>query len=142
MILDVRAGRTILRVKEVLLSGLLLLEGKGGREYHEHSQNCAPYHLPIEGTVYLIPVVVQEGLPCFVCGEKKGAVTMLLCEQYQRGWHMTYLRPPLSSLPSRQWSCPHCRGFFILGASTNHTQCSYVVFIILCLPKWKMRSCG
>ena len=77
--LDVRAGRTILRVKEVLPSGLLLLEGKDGRECREHSKNCAPCHLSIEGTVHPELAVVLEGLPCFVCGEKKGAATMLLC---------------------------------------------------------------
>jgi hypothetical protein len=60
--LDVKAGRTILRVKEVLPSGLLLLEGKDGRKYCKHSKNYAPCHLPIEGTVHLEPVVVPEGL--------------------------------------------------------------------------------
>jgi len=69
--LDVKAGRTILRVKEVLPSGLLLLEGKDGRECREHSKNCAPCHLPIEGTVHPELAVVPDGLPCFVCGEKK-----------------------------------------------------------------------
>ena len=37
--LDVKAGRTILRVKDVLPSGILLLEGKDGRECREHSKN-------------------------------------------------------------------------------------------------------
>ena len=50
--LDDRAWRTILMVKEVLPSGLLLLEGKDGRECREHSKNCAPYHLSIEDTIY------------------------------------------------------------------------------------------
>ena len=50
--LDVRAGRTIVRMKEVLPSGLWLLEGKDGRKCLEHSKNYAPCHLPIEGTVH------------------------------------------------------------------------------------------
>ena len=120
--LDVRAGRTILQVKEVLPSGLLLLKDKDGRECREHSNNCAPCHLPIEGTVHPELAVVPEGLPCFVYGEKKGTATMLLCDQYQRGWHMTCLRPSLIFLPSEQWSCPRCRGSSVLGASTNRTQ--------------------
>ena len=69
--LDVRAGYTILRVKEVLPSGLMLLEGKDGKECREHSKNCAPCHLSIEGTVHPELAVVLEGVPCFVCGEKK-----------------------------------------------------------------------
>ena len=64
-------------------------------------------HLPIEGTVHPELAVVPKGLPCFMSREKKGTDTMFLCDQYQRGWNMTCLRPPLTSLPSRQWSCPH-----------------------------------
>lgn len=107
--LDVKAGRTILRVKDVLPSGILLLEGKDGRECREHSKNCAPCHLPIDGSVHPELAVVPDGLPCFVCGEKKGAATMLLCDQCQRGWHMACLTPPLSTLPSGDWICPRCR---------------------------------
>jgi hypothetical protein len=73
-------------VKEVLPSGLLLLEGKDGRECCKHSKNCAPCHLPIEGTVHPNLVVIPKGFPCFVCGEKKIAATMLLCDQCQRGY--------------------------------------------------------
>ena len=69
--LDVRAERTILRMNEVLPSGLLLLEGKDDRECRKHSKNCAPCHLPIEGTVHPELAVVPEGIPCFVCEEKK-----------------------------------------------------------------------
>ena len=87
-ILDVKAGRTILRVKEVLPSGLLLLEVKDGMECHNHFINCAPCHLPIEGTVHHELVVVPESLPCFVCGEKKIAATMHL-EAIKDGAHTT-----------------------------------------------------
>ena len=92
----------------MLSSGLLLLERKDGREWREHSKNCAPYHLPIEGTVYPELAIVPESLPCFVCGKKKIAATMILCDQCQRGWHMTCLTPTLTSLPSEQWSCLRC----------------------------------
>ena len=107
--LDVKAGRTILRVKDVLPSGILLLEGKDGRECREHSKNCAPCHLPIDGSIHPELAIVPEGLPCFVCGEKKGAATMLLCDHCQRGWHMACLMPPLSTLPVGHWTCPRCR---------------------------------
>ena len=107
--LDVRAGRTILRVKDVLPSGILLLEGKDGRECREHSKNCAPCHLPIDGSVHPELAVVPEGLPCFACREKKGAASMLLCDHCQRGWHMACLTPPLSTLPFGAWTCPRCR---------------------------------
>ena len=104
--LDVKAGRTVLRVKVVLPSGILLLEGKDGRE---HSKNCVPCHLPIDGSVHPELAVVPQGLPCYVCGEKKGAATMLLCNHCQRGWYMACLTPPLLTLPSGNWVCPRCR---------------------------------
>ena len=107
--LDVRAGHTILRVKDVLPSGILLPEDKDGREYQEHSKNCAPYYLSINGSVHPELAVVPQGLPCFVCGEKKGAATILLCDHCQCGWHMACLKPSLSILPSGDWICPCCR---------------------------------
>jgi hypothetical protein len=69
--MDVKVGCTINRVKEVLLSILLLMEGKDAKECCEHSKNCVPCHLPIEGIVYPQLALVPEGLPCFVSGEKK-----------------------------------------------------------------------
>ena len=81
-----------------------------------------PCHLPIEGTIHFELAVVLEGFLCFVCEKKKGTATMLLCNQCQRGWHMTCLRLPLTFLPFGQWSRFRCRGFLVLGASTNRTQ--------------------
>ena len=98
--MDIRAGRTILCVKDVLPSGILLLEGKDGRKWREHSKNRAPCHLPINDSVHLEVAVVPQGLPYFVSGKKKGAATMLLCDHCQRGSHMACLTPPLSILPS------------------------------------------
>ena len=85
MTLHAKTGRTILRVKDVLSSGILLLQGKDGRECREHSKNCALYHLPIDGSVHPELAIVPDGFPCFICGEKKGAATILLCDQCQRG---------------------------------------------------------
>ena len=119
---DIKAMHTILQVKKMLPRGLLLLEDNDGRECHEHSRNCIPYHLPIEDTVHPEPTVMPEDFICFVCGEKKRTATMLLCDQCQRGWHMTCLWPPLTSLPFGQWSCLRCRRSLGLGASTNHIK--------------------
>ena len=96
--MDIKAGRTILRLKEVLSSGLLLLEDNDGSECLEHSKSCIPCHLPIEGTSFSDLAVVLEGFPCFVCGKKKIAATMLVCDQCQHGWHMACLRPPLTTI--------------------------------------------
>jgi hypothetical protein len=79
--LDVVAGRTILRVREVLPSGVLLLEGRDGMVWKDHVRNCAPCHLPnIDGTVDPTVVVVPAGLKCMLCGLASGAATMLVCK--------------------------------------------------------------
>ena len=45
--LNVRAGRILLWVKEVMPNGLLLLKGCDSKECCEHSKNCVPCHLPM-----------------------------------------------------------------------------------------------
>ncbi len=43
--LDVTASRTILQMREVLASGVLMLEGHDGVVWKDHVHNCAPCHL-------------------------------------------------------------------------------------------------
>ena len=97
--LDMKAGKTILRVKDILPSGVHLLEGKDGQECRDNTKNCTPCHLPIEGTICPELAVVPAGYRCVVCGEKKGTATILLCDQCQQGWHMACLTSPLSTFP-------------------------------------------
>jgi hypothetical protein len=67
--LDVTMGRIILQVREVLGSGVLLLEGHDGKFWKDHTCNCAPYHLPhIDGTVYPGTFHIPAGLRCRLCG--------------------------------------------------------------------------
>jgi hypothetical protein len=50
--LDVMASHTILRVREVLASGVLMLECHDGVVWKDHVRNCAPCHLPnVDGIV-------------------------------------------------------------------------------------------
>jgi hypothetical protein len=44
--LDPKSGRIILRVKKVLGTGRLLLEGRNTKTIKEHMENCAPCHNP------------------------------------------------------------------------------------------------
>lgn len=87
-------------VKDIFPSGIMLLEMKDGQECREYSKNCALYHIFIERTLHPKLAMMFEGLLCFARDEKKGATTMLLCNICQRGWHMTCLTSPLTSLPS------------------------------------------
>lgn len=119
--LDVIVGHTILFVKSILPSGILLLEGKIGQKCREHSKNCAPCHHLMEGTLHPELAVMLEGLLCFVCGEKEGVTTILLCDKCQLGWHMTCLTLSLISLLSGDWIRPQCRRS--LGHDTSADTC-------------------
>jgi hypothetical protein len=108
--LDVVAGRTILRVREVLPSGVLLLEGRDGMVWKDHVRNCAPCHLPnIDGTVDPTIAVVPAGLKCMLCGLASGAATMLVRNSCSCGWHMSCLRPLVEHIHDGQWFCPRCK---------------------------------
>jgi len=77
----VKAGHTIIYMKDVLPSGILLLEGKDGRKCQEHSKNCVPCYLPIEGSVHPELAILPIGLSCYICNKKKKAAIILLCDQ-------------------------------------------------------------
>ncbi|PTQ36949.1 hypothetical protein MARPO_0060s0038 [Marchantia polymorpha] len=103
--LDVTAGRTILRVREVLPSGVLLLEGRDGVVWKDHVRNCAPCHLPnVDGTMDSSLAVVRAGLRCMLCGSAGQAACMLVCDRCSRGWHMLCLTPPIYVIPAGRWS--------------------------------------
>jgi hypothetical protein len=107
--LDLTAGRVILRVREVLGSRVLLLEGRDSKFWKDHTRNCAPCYLPhIDGTVHLSASHISAGLKCRLCGSPKWAATMVICDVYSTGWHLECLSPPLLEVPVGQWSCPEC----------------------------------
>lgn len=109
--LDVTAGRIILRVKKVLTSGVLELEGRDGRIWKDHARNCAPCHLPnIDGNLDPNLSVTSINLKCMLCGRAQGAATMILCDVCSTGWHMQCLTPPLDRIPTDRWLCPRCQG--------------------------------
>jgi hypothetical protein len=98
--LDVTAGRVILRVREILGSGMLLLEGRDGKFWKDHTHNCAPYHLPhIDGMVHPGTSHISARLKCRLCGSPKQAATMAICDVCSTGWHLECLTPPLLEVP-------------------------------------------
>jgi hypothetical protein len=107
--LDVTIGRTILRMQEVLVSGVLMLEGYDGVVWKDHVRNYAPCHLPnVDGTIDPNLAVVWAGLRCMLCGSRGGATHMLVCDECSRGWHMVCMTPPMDLVPTRQWVYPCC----------------------------------
>jgi hypothetical protein len=107
--LDVIAGQIILQVHEVLGSGVLLLEGRDGKLWKDHTQNYGPCHLPhIDGTIHSGISHIPVGLRCLLCTSAKRAATMVICDICSTGWHLECLTPPLLEAPVGQWACPEC----------------------------------
>jgi hypothetical protein len=75
--IDVTTGRVILRVREVLGFGVLLLEGCDGKFWKDHTRNCAPCYLPhIDGSVHLGTSHISSRLKCRLCGSPKRVATI------------------------------------------------------------------
>ncbi|CAM6087474.1 unnamed protein product [Calypogeia fissa] len=107
--LDVTAGRTILRVREVLSFGVLMLEGRNGVVWKDHVRNCAPCHPPnVDGSMDPSLAPVSASLRCMLCGSARDAARMLVCDSCSWGWHMFCLTPPVEVVPVGRWVCPRC----------------------------------
>lgn len=64
---------------------------------------------PPEGTAgdyYLVPGAEEQ--MCEICLRGDDGVSMLLCDECNRGYHMFCLDPPLTSIPRSEWYCPPC----------------------------------
>ena len=107
--LDPKVGRIILRVKKVLGSGRLILEGRDQKTIKEHVENCAPCHNP-NIDLWQNPALAAGDLDqaCQVCHKASGGRHMLLCDNCAEGWHMYCLTPPLARIPRGDWFCPRC----------------------------------
>jgi hypothetical protein len=58
---------------------MLLLEGRDGKLWKDHTGNCAPYHLPhIDGTVHFGTSHISAGLRYRLCSSARGATTMVI----------------------------------------------------------------
>lgn len=106
--LDTKAGRTILRVVKVLPSGVLELQGKCGKRIKDFMRNCAPCHLPIDGTMDLDLANITASQKCQHCGSPNQPAKFLLCDRCQKGWHIFCLPQPLDTIPQGKWYCPGC----------------------------------
>lgn len=106
---DTKAGRTILRVVKALPTGVLELEGKCGKRVKDLMRNCAPCHLPIDGSMDFHLANIPASLKCHQCGSPNQPAKFLLCDACQRGWHTFCLPTPLDSIPVGRWYCPLCQ---------------------------------
>jgi len=107
--LDVSSSRTILRIKAIKPSGVLELQGADGRTIWDHSKNCVPYNLPnLDPTIITSTWIPPLDYPCQVCQRIDDVDQMLLCDNYNGGYHLFCLKPKLTQVPVDNWYCSSC----------------------------------
>ncbi len=107
--LDTSSGHTILRIKAIMPSGVLKLQGTNERTIRDHSKNCAPCHLPnLDPTIITLTWIPPLDYPCQVCQRTDDADRMLLCDNCNGGYHLFCLKPKLTQVPIGNWYYSSC----------------------------------
>ncbi|KAH9544780.1 hypothetical protein CY35_12G013200 [Sphagnum magellanicum] len=104
--LDTSSGRTILRIKAIRPLGVLELQGTNGFTIQDHSKNCAPCHLQnLNPTIIMSTWISPLDYPCQICQRTNDADQMLLCDNYNGGYHLFCLKSKLTQVPTSIWYC-------------------------------------
>jgi hypothetical protein len=100
-ILDTSSDRTILKIKAIRPSGVLELQGVDKWTIWDHSKNCVPYHLPnLDPTIIMSTWIPPLDYPCQVCQRTYNVDQMLLCNNYNGGYHLFCLKLELIQVPT------------------------------------------
>ena len=122
----------ILRVKQVMGNGQLLLQGKCTSLLKAHVEQCAPCHLPnIDARLDPELYRPDRHSPCEVCQLTHAFAEMLLCDRCNSGWHTYCLDPPVSKAIS-SFICPHCQ-----AGGISPLSASFVPTLAPVLPQLK-----
>jgi hypothetical protein len=107
--LDTSFSRTILRIKATRPSGVLELQGANERTIQDHSKNYAPCHLlNLNPTIITSIWIPPLDYPCQVCQRIDDADQMLLCDNFNGGYHLFYLKSEFIQVPISIWYCSSC----------------------------------
>ncbi len=87
-------------------SGVLELQGTDGRTIQNHSKNCAPCHLlNLDHTIITLTWIPPLDYPC---QKTDDADQMLLCDNYNGGYHLFCFKPEVIQVPVDIWYCSSC----------------------------------
>ncbi len=93
-ILDTSSGRTILRIKAIKPLGVLELQGVDKSTIWDHSKSRVTYHLPNLDPIIITSIWIPPlDYPCQVCQRTNDADQMLLCDNYNGGYHLFCFKP-------------------------------------------------
>jgi hypothetical protein len=90
-------------------SGVLELQGTNGLTIRDHSKNCVPCHSSnLDPTIITLTWIPPLDYPCQVCQRTDDVNQMLLCDNYNGGYHLLCLKPKLTQVPVGIWYCLSC----------------------------------
>lgn len=96
----------ILRVMELRNSGVVALQGRDGATVTRQVEQLAHCSVPIsDHKIYPEKFWRIETVHCQICGSRKNAAKMLLCDICNKGFHTYCLAEPLSEVPQQKWQC-------------------------------------
>ena len=96
----------ILRIVNIKSTGVVVLQGSDGTTVDHQVTQLAHCSVPIADTkLYPHKYIRTDAVHCQICGSRKGAPLMLLCNVCNHGFHTFCLDPPLSEVPDTQWQC-------------------------------------
>ncbi|KAH8946830.1 hypothetical protein BDL97_11G007900 [Sphagnum fallax] len=91
---DTSSGRTILRIKAIKPLGVLELQGVDKSTIWDHSKSRVTYHLPNLDPIIITSIWIPPlDYPCQVCQRTNDADQMLLCDNYNGGYHLFCFKP-------------------------------------------------
>jgi len=90
-------------------SSVLELQRADGCTIQDHSKNCAPCHLPnLDPTIITSTWIPPLDYPCQVCQRIDDANQMLLCDNYNGGYHLFCLKMEFTQVPVGNWYYSSC----------------------------------
>jgi len=88
---------------------VLELQGVDKRTIRDHSKNYAPCHLPnLYPTIITSIWIPSLDYPCQVCQRTDDVDQMLLCDNYNGGYHLFCLKLELTQVLAGNWYCSSC----------------------------------
>jgi len=89
--------------------GVLELQGAHECTIRDHSKNYVPCHLlTLDPTIITSTWIPPFDYPCQVCQKTNDVDQMLLCDNYNGGYHFFYLKPKLTQILVNIWYCSSC----------------------------------
>ncbi len=135
--LDTASSHTILRIKAIRASCVLELQGADGHTIRDHSENCAPCHLPnLDPTIITSTWIPPLDYPCQVCQRTDDADQMLLCDNYNGGYYLFCLKPDFIQVPADIWyysSCYPTAPWFLLRPCHTQPPLVHYIYIYVCV---------